>query len=135
MNSVNNPIHYNETEIEVIVITDSCELNFCLGNAVKYLLRCGLKHEDIVEDVKKAIWYLQHDLYVSILRHPPKHPITVRLAMYGRVLPREVENAMYILLIGLGQTNVSPEIYTSMATDCVSSAIIELRKINGIYNN
>jgi len=128
MNSVNHPTHYNETGIEVIEITDSYELNFCLGNAIKYLLRCGLKHENVLEDVRKAIWYLNHYLYYSLPKFAPKEPISVRTAMFGRILPREVENAMYILLTGLGNNRTT--IYANIAKDCISSAIIELDKLN-----
>lgn len=127
MNNVHHPKHYNETGIEVIEITDSYELNFCLGNAVKYLLRCGLKHENIQEDVKKAIWYLNHALYASLPKIAPRTPISVRAAMFGRILPKEVENAMYILLTGLG--NNTSTVYINIVRDCISSAIIELGKI------
>ena len=35
--------------------------DFCLGNAIKYLVRIG-KKGDAVEDALKAIWYIQEHL-------------------------------------------------------------------------
>lgn len=34
---------------------------FCLGNTVKYIARAG-KKGDRVEDLKKALWYLQREI-------------------------------------------------------------------------
>ena len=58
---VNHPKHYTEhpSGVECIRITE--HMNFCLGNAVKYIWRADLKH-DAIEDIKKAIWYLQREL-------------------------------------------------------------------------
>ena len=67
MDKVNHPKHYTwlkeKCGIEVIDITR--HLDFCTGNAVKYLLRAGHKEEEgysdeekTVEDLKKAIWYI-----------------------------------------------------------------------------
>ena len=39
--------------------------NFCLCNAFKYIYRCNKKHDSPVEDVKKAVWYLNKFLEVS----------------------------------------------------------------------
>lgn len=36
-------------------------LGFCLGNTVKYIARVG-KKDAIVEDLKKARWYLDHEI-------------------------------------------------------------------------
>lgn len=58
---VNHPIHYTShpSGIEVIEITE--HLGFCLGSAVKYLLRCDLKGKPI-EDLKKARWYIEREI-------------------------------------------------------------------------
>jgi hypothetical protein len=58
---VNHPEHYQGNGIEVIDIIDSFDLNFNLGNAIKYILRSdkkGFKKKDL----SKAIWYLNRDL-------------------------------------------------------------------------
>jgi len=36
-------------------------MNFCLGNAVKYIWRADEKGK-AVEDLKKAVWYLQREI-------------------------------------------------------------------------
>jgi hypothetical protein len=58
---VNHPNHYTShaSGIEVIEITE--HLNFCLGNAVKYILRAELKGKQI-EDLKKAAWYINREI-------------------------------------------------------------------------
>lgn len=38
--------------------------SFCLLNAFKYLFRCNKKHDTPIEDIKKAIWYLNK--YIEI---------------------------------------------------------------------
>jgi len=59
--SVNSPIHYcsHPSGIECIEITE--HFNFCIGNAIKYLWRAGLKGEAI-EDLEKAAWYVNREL-------------------------------------------------------------------------
>ena len=58
---VNHPDHYNSGKFEVIdVIADAgYGEGFCLGNALKYILRAKHK-ENYVEDLKKAKWYLEY---------------------------------------------------------------------------
>lgn len=58
---VNHPKHYTEhpSGVECIQITE--HMNFCLGNAVKYIWRADLKH-DAIEDLEKAVWYIQREL-------------------------------------------------------------------------
>lgn len=58
---VEHPTHYQSGKIEVIDIIDEFNLDFSLGNAVKYILRCGKKDDDITE-LKKAMWYLKHKI-------------------------------------------------------------------------
>lgn len=58
--SVNHPEHYQGNTLEVIDIIEDFNLNFCLGNAIKYILRAG-KKENRLEDLKKAIWYLERE--------------------------------------------------------------------------
>lgn len=53
---VNHPSHYCQGEHEVIELTE--QLSFCLGNAVKYILRAPYKGQEL-RDLKKARWYLQ----------------------------------------------------------------------------
>tara|TARA_Y100000592_G_C5372210_1_gene269142 strand:+ start:32 stop:253 length:222 start_codon:yes stop_codon:yes gene_type:complete len=58
---VNHPDHYNSGQYEVIDVIDDAGLGegFCLGNALKYILRAKHK-ENYLEDLKKAKWYLEY---------------------------------------------------------------------------
>lgn len=57
---INDPKHYTQG-VEVIQVIDEHRLGFCLGNVVKYVLRCEHK-EDANKDLAKALWYLVHEL-------------------------------------------------------------------------
>lgn len=57
--NVNHPDHYKWLPVEAIEITE--HFNFCMGNALKYILRADHKGKP-VEDISKAIWYLQREL-------------------------------------------------------------------------
>jgi hypothetical protein len=62
---VNNPVHYGgkDNVYEAIKVIDAWDLGFSLGNTVKYISRAGKKHKDKeLEDLKKALWYLQHHI-------------------------------------------------------------------------
>lgn len=53
--TIHNPTHYTQHGMQCIELTQ--HLNFCLGNAVKYIWR----HQDKngLEDLHKARWYLK----------------------------------------------------------------------------
>ena len=59
---VNHPKHYTEhpSGVECIQVTE--HMNFCLGNAVKYIWRAGLKSDNPAEDLRKARWYIDREL-------------------------------------------------------------------------
>ena len=56
--NVNNPKHYAMANKHLVLEPiDICEkYSFCQGNAIKYLLR--YENKNGVEDLKKALWYL-----------------------------------------------------------------------------
>ena len=58
---VNHPQHYltHKSGVECIQITE--HLNFCLGNALKYIWRADSKG-DAINDLSKAIWYLEREI-------------------------------------------------------------------------
>lgn len=69
MDNVNHPAHYTYGNIEVIDFIEDKELNFNLGNVVKYISRAGKKKSKGVtqeaktlEDLKKAQWYLNREI-------------------------------------------------------------------------
>jgi hypothetical protein len=59
---VNNPSHYGGANnmYETIKVIEAWSLDFCLGNAVKYISRAGKKDPTKeLEDLKKARWYIE----------------------------------------------------------------------------
>lgn len=66
--AVNHPKHYTShpSGIECIEVVE--HMTFCVGNAIKYLWRAGLKTlaatEEVaaIEDLKKARWYLTREI-------------------------------------------------------------------------
>ena len=59
--SINHPPHYNMGKIEVIDFIEDQQLGFHLGNALKYITKAQHKG-DAIDDLKKAIWYLERFL-------------------------------------------------------------------------
>tara|TARA_R100000458_G_C8267125_1_gene242115 strand:- start:1474 stop:1761 length:288 start_codon:yes stop_codon:yes gene_type:complete len=55
------PEYYRRGSIQPWDFIRSSELNFHLGNVIKYVCRAGHKGDDI-EDLKKAIHYLQNEV-------------------------------------------------------------------------
>ena len=93
---VSHPSHYTDRGIlcptcsaPVECITVSSTFNFNLGNVIKYLWRAGAKGKrpsTHLEDLKKAAWYLNHEIerlsppappapVVPIHDHAPPHPV------------------------------------------------------------
>lgn len=65
MDNVNHPQHYTSDPSGVECITITQYRDFCIGNAIKYLWRAGLKTDTDksrvtkeIEDLKKAVWYI-----------------------------------------------------------------------------
>ena len=63
VDQVNHPEHYTSDPSGIECIQITRHRNFNIGNAFKYLWRAGLKNEDRhVEDLKKAIFYIQDEI-------------------------------------------------------------------------
>lgn len=63
--NVNNPEHYGgaQNPFEAIKVIEAWDLNFSLGNAVKYISRAGIKDpRKHLEDLQKARWYVGREL-------------------------------------------------------------------------
>lgn len=58
---VNHPRHYSAHGIEPIDYIESHDLNFNLGNVIKYVSRAPYKGTEL-EDLKKAKWYLEREI-------------------------------------------------------------------------
>lgn len=59
--TVNHPPHYTShpSGVECIQVTE--HMNFCRGNALKYLWRAGSKGDEL-EDLRKARWYIDREI-------------------------------------------------------------------------
>ena len=58
---VNSPPHYRAGGVETIDFIEAKDLNYRLGNVVKYVSRAGRKG-DPLQDLEKAAWYLQREI-------------------------------------------------------------------------
>lgn len=63
--AIDHPAHYGGADdpYEAIKVIEAWELDFCLGNAVKYISRAGRKDPDKeTEDLGKAVWYIERKI-------------------------------------------------------------------------
>ena len=58
---VDHPDHYCHG-IKAIDYIESHNMNFNLGNVIKYVTRAGLKSENAIEDLQKAKWYIEREI-------------------------------------------------------------------------
>ena len=57
------PQYYKRGSIDVWDFVRQQNLNFHLGNAIKYIARAGHKTKSKIEDLEKAIHYLENELH------------------------------------------------------------------------
>jgi len=60
--NVDHPDYYGgrDNPYEAIKVIEATEMDFHLGNTMKYIMRAGKKDKaKTIEDLKKASWYLQ----------------------------------------------------------------------------
>ena len=63
LNDPINPNHYLAGGIETIDFIEAKQLNYHLGNAVKYISRAGKKDADkYIQDLQKAAWYIEREI-------------------------------------------------------------------------
>lgn len=69
--TVNHPKHYNNHPSGIECIEIAKHHDFCIGNAIKYIWRAGLKKDHVsdnsdinkeINDLKKAVWYLNYKI-------------------------------------------------------------------------
>jgi hypothetical protein len=58
---IHKPKHYTYSQYEPIDVIKAWNLDFDLGNVVKYIARCEHKG-DKLQDLNKALEYLQHEI-------------------------------------------------------------------------
>ena len=62
MSTVDHPSHYGgDTTYEAIKVIEAWELDFNLGNVIKYIARCGKKDAPL-QELQKALWYLDREV-------------------------------------------------------------------------
>lgn len=61
MSDTINPQYYQDGGIQTIDYIEAKQLNFHLGNAIKYISRAGKKGNKL-EDLLKAQWYLNREI-------------------------------------------------------------------------
>ena len=62
--TINHPDHYGgDNTYEAIKVIEAWNLDFSLGNTIKYISRAGKKDKaKEIEDLKKALWYLDRKI-------------------------------------------------------------------------
>lgn len=62
--TINHPEHYGgDNTYEAIKVIEAWNLDFSLGNTIKYISRAGKKDKSKeIEDMKKALWYLDRKI-------------------------------------------------------------------------
>ncbi len=82
--SIHRPAHYAEGRIyEPIAVIEDWDLNYRLGNTVKYISRAGRK-QNALEDLKKARWYLDREIDRLELNQEPPTNYEEVLTFYGQ---------------------------------------------------
>ena len=77
-----SPSYYTRGTLEVWDFIREQDLNYFLGNAVKYICRAGYKDSKI-EDIRKAITYLEKELdHVTSIQPSHRIPPSVRDPQY-----------------------------------------------------
>lgn len=74
---VNHPAHYggDDSIYECIKVIENWQLCFHLGNVLKYICRMGKKNDDLIDELKKARWYL--DRKISLLEKEKAEQIRI----------------------------------------------------------
>jgi hypothetical protein len=91
---VNHPSHYMGNGVEAIEVIESYDLDYHLGNAMKYLLRSSKKGNER-QDIEKSHWYLRRwiDVEGESGRSPPEVPNAVLIWM----TPAEIAEAFQLV--------------------------------------
>ena len=89
-----SPTHYTRGAIEVWDFIRDQELNYHLGNAIKYICRAGYKSPATKkEDLEKAIHYLENELNHLVSQQSFRTSHSVPYELLCQELSREQEYA------------------------------------------
>lgn len=83
--AVDHPPHYGGAEdpFEHIKVAEAKGWGYHIGNATKYMWRAGLKTPDLLQDLKKAKWYLDRYIELLELKLPQAVPV-IKYLEYSR---------------------------------------------------
>lgn len=92
--AVNHPPHYKQYNYEVIELTEN--LDFCIGNACKYILRAPYKQNER-QDLEKAIWYMERAKLKIIPDCEDYYRISLEVARYFSALDPVIKDILRYL--------------------------------------
>lgn len=100
--AVNHPEHYGgaNNPYEAIKVIEAWQLNFCLGNTVKYISRAG-KKDEVIQDLKKASWYLNREInkLEANMSNNTLEKLTITLSItFVKELEHNIENIQRLML-------------------------------------
>lgn len=126
---VNHPTHYTRGRVECITVTS--QLDFCIGNTVKYVWRFRDKNNP-VQDLRKAAWYLDYALtHPEVTRRPtgsreqelkwhlaqheadldsesiPPRELALEKNFWGAIIMNDLDRARRILSLLIGQVEAN----------------------------
>lgn len=126
---VNHPTHYTRGRVECITVTS--QLDFCIGNTVKYVWRFRDKNNP-VQDLRKAAWYLDYALtHPEVTRRPtgsreqelkwhlaqheadldsesiPPRELALEKNFWGAIIMNDLDRARRILTLLIGQVEAN----------------------------
>lgn len=83
-----SPAHYTRGSIEVWDFIRDQDLNYHLGNAIKYICRAGFK-DSKKQDLEKAIHYLENELHHTTLQESKseRSSNTIPFSVWDQQLP------------------------------------------------
>jgi len=91
MSNINHPKHYNMSKFEVIDVIEEWNLNFHLGNVIKYIARHEFKEKSL-EDLKKAKWYLDRYIDKTSKKENKKMGGIHKCLKCGKIVSNSVEH-------------------------------------------
>lgn len=117
MNDPINPNHYTERGKGIIECIDFADqMDFCRGNAFKYIWRAGDKG-DLIEDLEKAQWYLER---ATMLEGPAVDAIDdtdLTMRVIHRAFEDEAERRLILIHIVEGSIGIALELVTRAIQD------------------
>ena len=95
---INNPSHYTDGGYETIDFIEKMQLGYHLGNVVKYISRAGKKSQDPIDDLKKAMWYLERLMKIDVWESTEPHTrLNAEVVRY--CIAKEMDNDYFNLLV------------------------------------